>query len=88
MGWHGSALTVGTALGVPVVGFAIDQGSWRAGFVLAGVIGVMLAAIGLVVVTLRRHARPQSEPESVRIGTDADADQDAGNAGQVDARRR
>jgi len=63
MGWHGSALTVGTALGAPVVGLAIDHGSWRAGFVLAGAIGVVLAAVGLGLMTWHQR-RAVDDPET------------------------
>ena len=52
MGWNGSAMTVGAALGAPLCGALIDQfGAW-AGFLAAGVIGTVVAGTGLVV--LRR----------------------------------
>ena len=34
MGWHGSAMTAGSAVGAPVAGFAIDHGGWQWGFVV------------------------------------------------------
>ncbi len=34
MGWHGSAMTAGSALGAPLAGFAIDHGGWQWGFVV------------------------------------------------------
>lgn len=70
MGWHGSASTAGTAIGAPVAGFAIDHGSWRAGFVLAGGIGVVLAAVGLLLVAIRRHREEVAAPPV--SGTEAD----------------
>lgn len=49
MGWHGSALTVGIALGAPLAGSAIDAtGPW-AGFAVVGVLGALLALAGLAV---------------------------------------
>ncbi|GMA85385.1 MFS transporter [Angustibacter aerolatus] len=54
MGWHGSALTTGVALGAPLAGVAIDRtGAW-AGFGVVGVAGVLLALLGLLVVRIRR----------------------------------
>jgi predicted MFS family arabinose efflux permease len=47
MGWHGSALTVGGAVGAPVAGLAIDAvGSWG-GFALVGVVGATIAGTAL-----------------------------------------
>jgi len=55
MGWHGSALTSGVALGAPLAGLAIDRvGPW-AGFTTVGVTGVLLALIGLLAVSTRRR---------------------------------
>ncbi len=49
MGWHGSALTVGGALGAPLAGSLIDaEGAW-AGFAVVGAVGTVLALAGLVV---------------------------------------
>lgn len=62
MGWHGSALTVGTAVGAPLAGFAIDQiGPW-AGFAVVGLVGAALAVLGLV--SLPAVVRP----EPARVG--------------------
>jgi MFS family permease len=46
MGWHGSAMTAGSALGAPVAGFAIDHGGWQWGFTLVSMIGVVVAVAG------------------------------------------
>lgn len=47
MGWYGSALTSGTALGSPLAGAAIDSlGPW-AGFLFAGAAAVALALVTL-----------------------------------------
>ena len=61
MGWHGSFLTTGGALGAPIAGLAIDRGGPPAGF-------VTVAAVGLARGRRRsgddpgaaRHARPAS----------------------------
>jgi predicted MFS family arabinose efflux permease len=53
MGWHGSALQIGSALGAPLAGVAMDtDGAW-AGFAAAGAAGTVLAVLGL----LSRKAR-------------------------------
>ena len=49
MGWQGSAMTVGSAVGAPLVGIAIDGGGWQAGFLVGGVTGFVIAILGLVV---------------------------------------
>jgi MFS family permease len=51
-GWHGSALTAGSAAGAPIAGFAIDGVAPWAGFAIVGGIGAALAVVGLVVVAL------------------------------------
>lgn len=55
MGWHGSALTAGSSLGPPVVGFILDTYGWRAGFFWTGVLGLVIAA-AVMVVSARRRA--------------------------------
>jgi predicted MFS family arabinose efflux permease len=62
MGWHGSALTIGSAVGAPLAGAAIDTWSAGAGFAAAGVAGVVLAATGLVTLRIRR-ASPAAVPK-------------------------
>lgn len=54
MGWYGSALTGGVALGAPLAGVFIDGvGPW-AGFVAVGLGGVVLCLLGLVLQRRRR----------------------------------
>lgn len=49
MGWYGSSMTIGSALGAPFAGAVIDGiGPW-AGFAIVGAICAVLAGIGLVV---------------------------------------
>ena len=54
MGWHGSALQVGSALGAPLAGAAIDASAPWAGFAAVGAAGVVLAVVGLAVLRVRR----------------------------------
>lgn len=55
MGWHGSAITGGSALGAPLAGFAIDHLGAPAGFVAVAVAGLAVAGLALVVLLGRRH---------------------------------
>ena len=57
MGWHGSFMTAGMALGAPVSGVAIDRWGWSAGFALVAVVGVVVAAAGASAGRVRRHRR-------------------------------
>jgi hypothetical protein len=55
MGWYGSALTAGTALGSPLTGIMIDvTGPW-AGFAGIGTAGVLLSGAGLLTQSARRR---------------------------------
>jgi MFS family permease len=55
MGWYGSALTLGSALGSPMAGIAIDSiGPW-AGFAAVGAAGLLLALVGLALQRVRRR---------------------------------
>lgn len=56
MGWHGSALTLGGAIGAPIVGYAIDHGGWHRGFEVIGLLGLAIAGAGLAVQAVRRRA--------------------------------
>lgn len=56
MGWHGSALTLGGALGAPIVGSAIDHAGWPGGFAATGLAGLAVALVGLGVRAGRRSA--------------------------------
>lgn len=60
MGWHGSAMTTGLAIGAPVAGFAIDRGGWPSGFVVVSVLGLLVALAGLWI-QWRRASRPVTE---------------------------
>ena len=55
MGWYGSALTAGVALGAPLAGVFIDQIGPSGGFVSVGAAGVALCLVGLVLQRRRRR---------------------------------
>ncbi|WP_454810214.1 MFS transporter [Paenarthrobacter nitroguajacolicus] len=56
MGWYGSALTAGVALGAPLAGVFIDTVGPSGGFAAVGIAGVALCATGLILMSLRRRA--------------------------------
>ena len=56
MGWHGSAITLGSAIGAPTAGFAIDLIGWEGGFVLGGGLGLLIAAA--IWLAVRRMSTP------------------------------
>jgi MFS family permease len=62
MGWHGSAMTFGSAIGAPVAGVAIDHQGWEAGFLLTAAVGALVAVVGLVAIARRSRVTPASEP--------------------------
>jgi MFS family permease len=55
MGWHGSFMTAGLALGAPAAGVAIDLWGWGAGFALVALIGLAVASAGAGVTRVRRR---------------------------------
>lgn len=55
MGWYGSALTAGVALGAPLAGVFIDGIGPSAGFVAVGAAGVVLCLLGLALQSRRRR---------------------------------
>ncbi len=63
MGWHGSALTAGGAIGAPLAGFAIDQvGRPGAGFTAVALAGLTVAALGLTATRMGRREGPVPMP--------------------------
>lgn len=60
MGWYGSALTGGVALGAPLAGVFIDGMGPSGGFVSVGVAGVALCLVGLLLQQRRRRRRNAS----------------------------
>lgn len=61
MGSHASALTVGNALGAPLIGLVVDHADPRAGLLAVGVLGLVLAAAGLL--ATRAHRAPAGVPD-------------------------
>ncbi|WP_392541848.1 MFS transporter [Oryzobacter telluris] len=59
MGWHGSAMTAGGAVGAPLAGFAIDQGGGGAGFVTVAVVGLVVALLGVGASGALRRSRTE-----------------------------
>ncbi len=60
MGWHGSALTAGSALGAPLAGIAIDRVGWQGGFVLPALLGLALAVGGMTALARRGPSARQA----------------------------
>jgi predicted MFS family arabinose efflux permease len=66
MGWHGSAMTAGSALGAPVAGLAIDQWGWAGGFVGVSLAGMVVAAVGAGATATYRRSRQRAAGRQVR----------------------
>ncbi|BCW44403.1 MFS transporter [Arthrobacter sp. StoSoilB5] len=56
MGWYGSALTAGIALGAPLAGIFIDTVGTSGGFAAVGSAGVVLCVAGFILMSMRRRA--------------------------------
>jgi sugar phosphate permease len=67
LGWHGSAMTAGGAMGAPIAGIAIDGAGWPGGFVASGAVGLVVAVAGLLVLRGRTPAAVPQErlPQAV-----------------------
>jgi MFS family permease len=57
MGWHGSSMTAGMAVGAPAAGFAIDHQGWPAGFVAVALAGLVVALVGALGTSTRARTR-------------------------------
>lgn len=69
MGLHGSAVTVGIALGAPLAGAVIDASAPLWGFVVPGVIGLLVALVVLPAeLGRRREPAVPAAGEPVRVG--------------------
>ncbi|MFW6599121.1 MFS transporter [Propionibacteriaceae bacterium Y2011] len=74
LGWHGSSMTSGSALGAPLAGITIDQAGWQAAFVVNAGIGIAVAVVGLVLLAVRERRRRSaagavSEPPAHELPT-------------------
>lgn len=67
LGVHGSALTLGNAVGAPVIGLVVDTVHPRFGFVAIGVLGLALAAVAAVALA-RPGRRTPPAPGGMRVG--------------------
>lgn len=75
LGVHGSALTIGNAVGAPLIGLVVDHAQPRLGFLVIGALGTFLAALGLLL-TRRADAgggRPPRPGDAVAGSARADA---------------
>jgi MFS family permease len=63
MGWHGSFLTAGGAIGAPLAGTAIDRVGSGGGFLVVAVVGLVLGVLAVPV--LRRGSRAPAAPHLV-----------------------
>jgi MFS family permease len=66
IGWHGSFMTAGSALGAPVAGLAIDQWGWRGGFVSVALLGLAVAVVGAGATKNYRRSRTQAATREVQ----------------------
>jgi MFS family permease len=55
LGWHGSFMTAGLALGAPAAGVAIDRWGWGAGFAMVAGVGLAVAVTGAAATRVRRR---------------------------------
>ena len=60
MGWHGSFMTAGSALGAPLAGLTIDRWGWGAGFVGVALVGFGVAVVGAGATYTHRRSRAQA----------------------------
>lgn len=66
MGWHGSSLTIGLAVGAPLAGAAIDGVAPWAGFAAVGLVGLAIGAFGVVAQARPPGRRSRPSAESMR----------------------
>ena len=64
LGVHSSALTIGSAVGAPVIGLVVDAGDPRWGFVAVGAAGLVLAGAAMV---LGRPSRPRPTTDDALV---------------------
>jgi predicted MFS family arabinose efflux permease len=57
-GMQSSAFTLGAAAGAPLVGFVVDHSSPGWGFAVAGLGGVLVAAVAALLIARQRHTEP------------------------------
>ena len=65
MGLHGSALTVGIALGAPLAGAVIDASAPLWGFAVTGAVGALVTLVVLPIELRRRRNADAATPQPV-----------------------
>lgn len=60
MGFYGSAMTAGAAMGAPLAGVFIDAIAPSAGYLFAAVVGFVLVALAALVTAVRRRGRARA----------------------------
>lgn len=60
MGWHGSAMTLGSAVGAPIGGVAIDRFGFGGGFVSVAILGVFIAVLAAAAPRLGTRRRDRA----------------------------
>ncbi|AKU16667.1 MFS transporter [Luteipulveratus mongoliensis] len=59
MGWHGSCMTIGSAIGAPVAGLMIDSTGYRSAILVVALVGLLVAlGGGAAALVARRERRP------------------------------
>lgn len=58
LGLQGSAFTIGSAIGSPLAGVAIDHGGARLGFAVVGVAGLLVAGVAWLLARQRQRVNP------------------------------
>lgn len=61
MGWHGSAMTMGSAIGAPIGGVAIDRFGFGGGFVSVSLLGVLVAVLAAAAPAVRTRRRARAD---------------------------
>jgi MFS family permease len=74
MGWYGSALTTGMALGAPVVGAVVDRHGTAWGFAVAGSVGAVAAGAAALALTLAGAGQPRAVAVEEAAGRQTAAD--------------
>jgi predicted MFS family arabinose efflux permease len=70
LGWHGAAMTVGSGLGAPLAGIAIDLWEKGGGLVVVSMVGLAVAALGTMISPRRVPERPAESvtPAAATVG--------------------
>lgn len=83
MGWHGSAMTTGSAMGAPIAGVAIDRGGWEWGFVVVSAVGLIVAVLAALII--REPRRPVDSSTGAGPSEPLDGVEDTDRAARRDS---